>query len=292
MQSCSTVSSPAEICGYRVGRVLSGSDEIPSYLAAGAGGRDIVLKLLDPDCVLKKGILHPNVKERLSRVRELALTSVANLYGIERDPNEPSQAWLIWEYVPGKTFEDYADAPQRSPRELALVARELILTVESLHLQGIVHGALTGRNVIVTPAGTVRLTHVSPLLYNDPAEDMRCVIDLLREAVRRRGQERTSLGRLLDDAMPEPCADVPLALRRLGARLAAFATPGESRERIEPLHADTRQETGPRRRAVSSAVFVTVLALVAGYGIWQAVGHAAVSSGKVAQESADVRPAR
>src|ERR671912_347757 len=88
---------PQEICGYPVDSALSagGEDGLPpSYFAIGPGGRGVVLKPLESDCVLKgKGTLHPSIKERLSRVRELALAGVANLYGVERDrPAEPNRS--------------------------------------------------------------------------------------------------------------------------------------------------------------------------------------------------------
>ena len=73
----------SEIGGYRVLRTLL-SDQ--SWLAEAPGGRRVVLKVLDEDC-LWKGQLHPNIKDRLGRVRELAHVGVANLYGVERDVN-------------------------------------------------------------------------------------------------------------------------------------------------------------------------------------------------------------
>src|SRR5687768_3408959 len=129
-----------EICGYPIDSALQSTqaDEPdflgPSYLAIGPGGRGIVLKPLDRDCILTQG-LHPSIKERLGRVRELALGGVANLYGVEREPGVPSseRAWLIWEYVRGKTLADYAADAGCTQRKLALVARELVLLLEALH---------------------------------------------------------------------------------------------------------------------------------------------------------------
>jgi hypothetical protein len=73
----------SEIGGYDVLSTLCAGK---SWLAVaggagGAGGRSVVLKALDQDC-LWKGQLHPNVKDRLGRVRELAHSGVANLYGV------------------------------------------------------------------------------------------------------------------------------------------------------------------------------------------------------------------
>src|SRR5262249_15775107 len=36
-------------------------------------------------------------------------------------------------------------------------------------------------NIIIDPDGQVHLTHVSPLLYNDPAQDTAAVVNLLRQ---------------------------------------------------------------------------------------------------------------
>src|SRR5688572_18804095 len=69
---------PRELCGYPVVEALARGQ---TYLAIGPGGRGVVLKKLDPDCLLGE-LLHPNVRERLSRVRELATAGVANLYGV------------------------------------------------------------------------------------------------------------------------------------------------------------------------------------------------------------------
>lgn len=307
---------PGEICGYPVDSVLSagGEDGLPpTYFAIGPGGRGVVLKPLERDCVLKgKGTLHPSIRERLSRVRELALAGVANLYGVERDrPPDgngngaaaargagsaaaPGQAWLIWEYVPGQTFDDYATSPGRTPREVAVAARELILTVESLHLQGIVHGSIRSGNVIVTPGGSVRLTHVSPLLYNDPAEDTRCVIDLLLRTMRRRREERSAMGRLLSqaaDAMagPGPTLRAPAdpdgqaTLRQLGARLAGLIEArGQSPAGSQGREA-RRTEAGPRRRALLGAAAMLLAGAAGAFALWYAVGRPEIPVPKAIQ---------
>ena len=199
--------TPAEICGYPVDSALSDSGS--TYLAIGPGGRGVVLKKMDDDCLLR-GQLHPSIKERLARVRELAHGGVANLYGVARDGDGTDegkgaagaagngatgkgaagngsagkaagsgQAWLIWEYVEGQSFADYAAAPTRSLRDLAGVGRELALALDLLHMQGIVHGSVGPGTVIVSPSGNVRLTHVSPLLYTDPGPDAEAVVHLL-----------------------------------------------------------------------------------------------------------------
>lgn len=246
---------PAQICGYPVDSALSDKG---CYLAIGPGGRGVVVKRMEDDCILK-GQLHPAVRERLGRVREIAHGGVANLFGVERDAGEP---WLIWEYVEGQTFDAYAAGPERTLRELAAGGRELALAVDLLHAQGIVHGGVHGRNVIVSPGGGVRLTHVSPLLYTDPAQDAAAVTALLESAVALRGGENSSLGWLLARAREEQ-----LGLRPLAARLAALI---ESRELEDAGGPEAEAEDRrPCRRALYGAAFVALLGLGAGVAAWR-----------------------
>ena len=260
--------TPAEICGYPVDSALSPSGS--TYLAIGPGGRGVVLKKMDDDCLLR-GQLHPSIRERLSRVRELAHGGVANLYGVARDGVESGngsekdgagagQAWLIWEYVEGQSFSEYAAAPNRSLRDLAVVGRELALALDLLHMQGIVHGAIGGGNVIVSPSGNVRLTHVSPLLYTDPVPDAEAVVHLLESAVGA-GDAQSPLARLLAQAGADR-----LGLRPLAAKLAALI---ESRA-LEEFEDREARDDRPRRRAKFAALLVVVVGCIAGVAAWTA----------------------
>jgi serine/threonine protein kinase len=250
---------PSELCGYPIDHSLTPGQ---SYLAIGPGGRGIVLKKLDEDCLLR-GKLHPSIKERLARVRELAHGGVANLQGVVR---EGESAYLIWEYVQGETFDDYVVAPQRTPRDLLVIARELILGVDSLHMRGIVHGAISGGNVIVAADGAIRMTHISPLLYTDMLVDVESVRWLLAHAVERRGEQESPLGQLLAEAARDQ-----MPLRTLGARVAALiesrGKPGEPETQIQERHI--------RRRTVFAAALVAVLGIALGYGVWRVVDGSA-----------------
>jgi hypothetical protein len=253
-----TASHPAELCGYAVVETLTPD---ATYLAIGPGGRGVTLKKLDPDC-LYRGLLHPEVHDRLSRVRELAHTGVANLFGVGKAGDD---AWLIWEYVEGKPLAQHAREHYRSPRDLMLLVRELVLTVESLHLQGIVHGSLSGQNAIVAPDGTVRLIHISPLLYTDPADDAEAIEQTVGLILEERGERAGPLGRLLAEA-----SESKMPLRALASRVAALA---DSRD-VAPIPPSTaaREERRTRKRAVFGAFLAALTGVAVAYTVWHATG--------------------
>lgn len=132
----------------------------------------VVRKRLGDDCLLH-GDLHPNVADRLDRVRELPLKNVANLLSVER--GDDGGVWMVWQYVEGMTLEEFLSSGpslERTDR----VARDLKRVVAALHAGGLVHGALHERNIIIDPQGQVILTHISPLLYSDPARDEQALL--------------------------------------------------------------------------------------------------------------------
>jgi hypothetical protein len=255
----STTQCPTELCGYAVVETLSPG---VTYLAIGPGGRGVALKRLDPDC-LHHELLHPDVRDRLCRVRELAHAGVANLIGVGKD--KAADAWLIWEYVEGSPLATHAKEHCRSPRELAVLVRELVLTVESLHVQGIVHGAIQSGNVIVAPDGSVRLTHISPLLYTDPADDADAIVDCANATLDERGERSSALGRLMDEAR-----ETKMPLRGLATRLAVLA---DAREAVsEPASTVARRDRRTRKRAVFGAVLAALGGVAIAYGVWQRAG--------------------
>jgi hypothetical protein len=166
-----TVQSRSRFGDYRVVRQLAPGS---SLLVQDAHGHRLVLKRLSGDCMMADQ-LHPNIRQRLARVRELADLRVASLRGVERIDG---QAFLVWEYIDGEPLAD------RTGEVSPSLLRDIALSVESLHAHGLVHGAIHARNVILTPHGRLRLTHVSPLLYDDPRDDAVATIEMFHELVR------------------------------------------------------------------------------------------------------------
>ncbi len=291
---------PVRIGPYEVTRTLTDG---ASWLARdphGAHDRLVVIKKLEADCLLR-GQLHPSIRDRLARVRELAHPGVANFLGAERAEIDPSPAgvdeaftYLVWQYLPGQTLGEWAtDAARRDgatddlPRWLLGMAREVVAAVESLHALGIVHGGLHERNILIDEFGAVRLTHISPLLYDAPAEDAAAVFTVLRDVIRRCGQEDTTVGWALETAAGQAKADTTRhggagtshmagthgrpTLRRLAGCLSGLVQDtAEEAVRSAVAGAKDRDEAKEiRRRALIGAAGAMVIGAIIVWGLWQ-----------------------
>jgi len=240
-----SITFPTRLGEYEILRELPGGR---SYAAIDGAGRSVVLKRLAADCMLGVA-LHPHVRDRLLRVRELAHPGVANLIGVE------ATAWgsmLVWEFVEGKTLEELADELS-SPADLSRLAEEVLLAVQSLHALGIVHGGLHGRNIIVDARRAVKLTHISPLLYDDPRQDAQDVAAALAAIAAGRGWDQQPWEKLRRDA-------VELGVAGMRRRLSRVME-----ERTGPPNrvAESRR----RRRLLAGAVATATVGLAMAGGV-------------------------
>lgn len=136
-----------------------------SWKSASERGQTVVYKKLPDDCC-QKGQLHPHIRTRLQKLREVPAGAMVNLLGVWR--NELGLV-LVSEYVPGRSL-DLLDPLDRD-RLFDKVCR----AISQLHQHGLVHGALKPTNVIVQEDGTVKLVDPSPFLYDDPEVDWQAL---------------------------------------------------------------------------------------------------------------------
>jgi hypothetical protein len=156
--------------GYRLLQELSPGK---TFLCCDVSENVVVLKRLEEDCLHRRQ-LHPSIRDRLAHVRELAHPRIATLRTVERWGGFPC---VVWIYLDGETWDDAAIA---SDEQLLILISALAATVDILHENGIVHGDLHGRNVIVRAGSQVWLTHVSPYLYADHQVDIAATAELIR----------------------------------------------------------------------------------------------------------------
>jgi tRNA A-37 threonylcarbamoyl transferase component Bud32 len=219
-----------------------------TFLCTDVSSNIVVLKRLDEDCLHRRQ-LHPSIRERLAKVRELPHPRLATLRGVER---WRGMACLVWTWLDGETWDDCVGKPMEN---FGALASALVEAVEALHELGIVHGNLHGRNAIVRPDGQVWLTDVSPYLYTDPAADIAAVIRILDEAVPRLpAMPAERLGRLLDET-----AAGKSGLRELSHSLRELEAEDDTNAVIA-----IAKDGGYRLQSVLSAV----LALLVGVGLW------------------------
>ena len=252
---------PSHLGAYRIVRTLRAQE---SFLALNDSGRHIVLKMLASEAILR-GDLHPSIRERLARVRELAHQGVANLYSVERDG---SAVFLVWEHIDGVSLEDFCREP-RPALERLLLARELMLLVESFHAQGLVHGAIHPRNVIVEPTGRVRLTHVSPLLFSDPQQDADAVIATLRQTIAADEPERSPIAAMLGGTNGQTPT-----LREIRADIASLIETKQAASRARRHHAS---DAGVRKLALAGALAAALVGLATGAVFWKLAADRAPS---------------
>lgn len=261
MPETRTTSSPHEIGGYTIIEPLRADQ---TFLAEASGGRKLVLKMLPADCLLEDQ-LHPAIYERLARVRELAERNIANLHGVERDGGF---TYLIWDYVAGDALSDSA-AGKLTYRDLLHLSRELVLTIESLHGAGIVHGALKPGNVIFDrEESRVRITHVSPLLHNEPQRDTEAIVQLLLGLLESKKDRESPLGAALQQARTQRHN-----LRQLSSLLASVPEPGQSPTRRGDI-TPRKPARGIARRALWGALAAAILGIVASTAAWWYVQRA------------------
>jgi tRNA A-37 threonylcarbamoyl transferase component Bud32 len=224
-----------------------------SFLATDANGDRLVLKMLPPDCLLE-GQLNPNIAERLRHVREIAMTDVAHLRGVERDAEK---YFLVWDFVEGGPIDQYVMRSNQSAHDVMRLARELIHLIERFNATGLVHGQLHGNNVLMTPFGRLKLVDVSPLLFVDPSRDEQAVVKLIANIVQLRGEQHHPLGQALEMALRNPSP-----MQELSARLSAY-------EAGQPL----QRPASPRIRIRRRTLLAALVAIMVGIGMGIAVTH-------------------
>jgi serine/threonine-protein kinase len=137
---------------YRTGRTLARARTGSVRLAIDAESRDRV--------VLKELVAHASAplgefEDEAARLAALTHEGLARVHGVVRDE---ARAWVVMEYVPGRTLDDLTTA-EESVGELRLLtwARQICLALEAMHREGLLFRGLDPGDVMVGTGDGVRL---------------------------------------------------------------------------------------------------------------------------------------
>lgn len=170
-----------DLSGQRIGpfelsAALSSDSLIESYSGADSGSGQFVTALVGGRHLPGDHAFSTRFRREARALAALRHPSIAPLrdYGAVEGGH-----YLIIDYAEGETLTDalaLRDAGQRSfdPSDVTFIVRQLASALEHAHRAGIVHGAVSPPNVLITRSGQARLTHFgAALLYSRVPLDAR-----------------------------------------------------------------------------------------------------------------------
>lgn len=116
----------------------------------------------------------------LDTARVLAGVRHANVIDVHDFGVENDIAYLVTEFVEGATLAESSRLPFTA---FVSVVRQIALGLGALHEQGVAHGRLTPQSLLMSPDGTVRITHFEPVQDrgNDESKDLEALGHLLED---------------------------------------------------------------------------------------------------------------
>ncbi|MEV0554818.1 SAV_2336 N-terminal domain-related protein [Streptomyces sp. NPDC050597] len=114
----------------------------------------------------------------LNAARVLAGVRHANVMDVQDFGVEGDMAYLVTEFVEGATLAESSRLPFTA---FVSVVRQIALGLTALHEQGVAHGRLTPQSLLMSPDGTVRITHFELVRdrRNDESKDLEDLGHLL-----------------------------------------------------------------------------------------------------------------
>jgi serine/threonine protein kinase len=143
---------PGRVLGpYRVEAELGGGSFGTVFRARDrALDREVALKVLRPGGPVPAASL-------LAEARAAAAVSHPNVCAIHAVDSSLGAPMIVMEYVPGRPLSDLLEEGPLAPEQAAALGRQIALGMAAAHERGVVHGDLKPANVLVTPAGAVKL---------------------------------------------------------------------------------------------------------------------------------------
>jgi serine/threonine protein kinase len=112
--------------------------------------RDVALKVLRPGSRVPAAAL-------LAEARAAAALSHPNVCVIHAVDSSLGAPMIVMEYVAGRPLSQLLGEGPLAREQAAALGRQVALGMAAAHAQGVVHGDLKPANILVTPAGTVKV---------------------------------------------------------------------------------------------------------------------------------------
>ncbi len=112
--------------------------------------REVALKVLRPGDPVPAAAL-------LAEARAAAAVSHPNVCVIHAVDSSLGAPMIVMEYVAGRPLSQFLGEGPVAPGQAAVLGRQIALGMAAAHAQGVVHGDLKPANILVTPAGVVKV---------------------------------------------------------------------------------------------------------------------------------------
>jgi eukaryotic-like serine/threonine-protein kinase len=141
---------------YRIERELGRGGMAKVFLGTDTVlGRQVAVKLLAPRYADDEGFVQRFRREAQTAAR----ISNPNVVGVYDTGTDQGVQYIVMEYVEGRTLADYLSGGGRIMPDRAIeIAGAVCQALEAAHAQGVIHRDIKPGNIMLTPAGQVKVT--------------------------------------------------------------------------------------------------------------------------------------